>query len=99
MIDFRKLGESMKKKTFYEVIYQDEDDIKANRFYIATLEMCSGHRNCGCLAKGEMDSCDYMFTNTEDLAVAEVKWRMLIDEGYKHVWIKDTTKGVIVRGV
>jgi hypothetical protein len=89
----------MTKKAFYEVIYQDEDDIRDNQFRIATLTMCDANRNCGCFKKGQMDTCDYMFTNTEDLAIAEDKYKMLMKEGYKHVWIKDTTKGVIVRGV
>lgn len=82
-------------KIFYEVVYQDEEDIKANRFCFATLELCTKQRNCGCAKTNTMDICSNMYTNTEDITIAEDKVKTLRAQGYARVWIKQTNRGLI----
>ena len=86
-----------KKQTFYEVLYQDEDDIQKDRFGIAPLDMCGPHRNCGCLKEGHMDTCDHTFTDTTDIAIAEDKYNDLVSKGYRRVWIRERGSPVIIK--
>lgn len=73
----------------YQVIYQDDqEDIDRDNFHIAVLEMCRESRNCGCFKEKRMDSCDYMFTETENIAIAEDKVRILREQGCRRAWIK-----------
>ena len=70
----------------FSVQYWDEE----SEIWISKpLDMCSPHRNCGCLAKGEMDMCDNAFDDTPELQIAKDAYEMLIKEGNKARILQD----------
>ena len=82
----------------YQVLYQsDEEEIENNIFHLAPLDMCRPGHHCGCFDRGTMVICDHMFTETEDVGIAEDKVNMLQQQGVIRVWIKEINKPVVVR--
>lgn len=66
-----------------EYLNEEEESIDFNKWIPVPLEMCRVSRNCGCFDKGEMDSCDFAFNDTNDLQIAKDKKELLEVDGMK----------------